>query len=83
MNLKLILLWIFMKNLKNYDLAKHYVLRLDAREFLNRFCILEEGVFLPQSEECRDFVKFYYELYEKIGNDTDTSGEFERYKMQS
>lgn len=70
--------------LKNYhDLARHYVLRLDAREFLNRFCILEEGVFLPQSEECRDFVKFYYELYEKIGNDTDTSGEFERYKMQS
>ncbi|WP_276883711.1 invasion protein CiaB [Campylobacter cuniculorum] len=70
--------------LKNYhDLAKHYVLRLDAREFLNRFCVLEEGVFLPQSEECRDFVKFYYELYEKIGNDTDTSGEFEKYKMQS
>lgn len=70
--------------LRNYhDLAKHYALRLDAKEFLNRFCALEGGVFLPKLEECRNFVKFYYDLYEKIGNDVDTSGEFERYKMAS
>ncbi|MCH5336505.1 MAG: invasion protein CiaB [Campylobacter sp.] len=67
--------------LTNYhDLAKHYALKLDAKEFLNRFCVLEDGIFLPKLEKCKNFVKFYYNLYEKIGNDIDTSGEFERYK---
>ncbi len=67
--------------LKNYhDLAKHYVLRLDAKEFLSRFCVLENGIFLPILEECKAFVEFYYDLYEKIGNDIDESGEFEKYK---
>ncbi len=69
--------------LKNYhDLAKHYALKLDAKEFLNRFCILENDIFMPLHPECKEFVQFYYSLYEKIGNEIDNSGEFERYKMQ-
>lgn len=69
--------------LKNYhDLAKHYSLRLDAKEFLDRFCILKKGVFLPKFEECEAFVEYYYNLYEKIGNDLDESGEFERYSSK-
>ncbi|MFR4830450.1 MAG: hypothetical protein ACLUBN_04095, partial [Campylobacter upsaliensis] len=33
--------------------------------------------------ECREFVKFYYALYEKIGNELDESGEFERYTRKN
>ncbi|HEB8063917.1 TPA: invasion protein CiaB, partial [Campylobacter coli] len=69
--------------LKNYhDLAKHYALKLDAKEFLNRFCALKNDIFMPLHPECKEFVQFYYDLYEKIGNEIDNSGEFERYKMQ-
>ncbi|EOJ0809084.1 hypothetical protein, partial [Campylobacter jejuni] len=32
--------------------------------------------------KCKEFVKFYYDLYEKIGNEIDNSGEFERYKKK-
>ncbi len=63
-----------------HDLAKHYALKLDAKEFLNRFCIIENEVFMPVESECKEFVKFYYDLYERIGNEIDDSGEFERYK---
>ncbi|EJQ5725903.1 hypothetical protein NZY91_001913 [Campylobacter coli] len=37
---------------------------------------------MPLYPECKEFVQFYYDLYEKIGNEIDNSGEFERYKMQ-
>lgn len=61
--------------LKNYhDLAKHYALKLDAKEFLNRFCALENDIFMPLYPECKEFVQFYYDLYEKIGNEIDNSG---------
>ena len=62
-----------------YALAKHYALRLDAKEFLDIFCILENGIFLPKHKECKEFVEFYHKLYEEIGNELDESGEFERY----
>ncbi|EPX1455824.1 invasion protein CiaB [Campylobacter jejuni] len=69
--------------LKNYhELAKHYALRLDAKEFLSRFCEIEDNIFLPIIPKCKEFVKFYYDLYEKIGNEIDNSGEFERYKKK-
>ncbi|EAL7523090.1 hypothetical protein DUZ10_08290, partial [Campylobacter jejuni] len=69
--------------LKNYhELAKHYALRLDAKEFLSRFCEIEDNIFLPIMSKCKEFVKFYYDLYEKIGNEIDNSGEFERYKKK-
>ncbi|MCX2682824.1 invasion protein CiaB [Campylobacter sp. MIT 21-1685] len=63
-----------------YQLAKHYILQLDAKDFLSRFCVLENGLFLPILPECKAFVEFYYDLYEKIGNKLDESGEFEKYK---
>ncbi|EHS6539625.1 hypothetical protein QTN04_001772, partial [Campylobacter coli] len=53
-----------------------------AKEFLNRFCALKNDIFMPLHPECKEFVQFYYDLYEKIGNEIDNSGEFERYKMQ-
>lgn len=63
-----------------YNLAKHYTEKKDAKEFLNLFCTLENGIFLPINEECRDFVLYYYDLYEQIGNELDDSKEFEKYK---
>lgn len=63
-----------------YNLAKHYAEKKDAKAFLNLFCILENGIFLPINEECRDFVLYYYDLYEQIGNELDDSKEFEKYK---
>lgn len=63
-----------------YNLAKHYTEKKDAKVFLNLFCILENGIFLPINEECRDFVLYYYDLYEQIGNELDDSKEFEKYK---
>ncbi|TKX32349.1 invasion protein CiaB [Campylobacter aviculae] len=65
-----------------YELARHYVLKLDAKDFLNHFCNIENEVFMPVLLECREFVQFYYSLYEKIGNEVDDSGEFEYYKSK-
>ncbi|KAA6228934.1 invasion protein CiaB [Campylobacter sp. LR196d] len=70
--------------MKNYhNLAKHYTLRLDASEFLSHFCVLEDDIYLPIEEECKEFVKFYYNLYEKIGNEIDESKEFEYYRSKN
>ncbi|MBK1971180.1 invasion protein CiaB [Campylobacter sp. TTU_617] len=67
--------------LQNYhSLAKHYAQKNDAKEFLNIFCILENGIFLPVNKECRNFVLYYYDLYKKLGNELDDSKEFEKYK---
>lgn len=68
---------VFLENY--YELARHYVLKEDAKNYLDKFCILEDEVFLPLDEECKEFVKYYYELYQLYGNDIDESGEFEKY----
>lgn len=68
---------IFMQNY--YVLVNHYLSRKDAKEYLDNFCILDDGVFLPLDEECKEFVKHYYELYKTYGNEIDESGEFEKY----
>ncbi|NDJ26610.1 hypothetical protein DMB95_01365 [Campylobacter sp. MIT 12-8780] len=64
-------------------LAKHYMQRKDASEFLSCFCVLKDEVFLPLDKECREFVLYYYKRYEEIGNELDKSGEFEYYKAKS
>ena len=63
------------------DLAKHYILKNDAKDFLSRFCTIENGLFLPRMQECKEFVEYYYDLYKNIGNNMDLSGEFEKYKL--
>lgn len=71
---------VFMQNY--YKLARHYMLKEDAKIYLDEFCILEDGVFLPSDDDCKEFVKYYYELYQLYGNDIDESGEFEKYSNQ-
>ncbi|TXE88585.1 invasion protein CiaB [Campylobacter volucris] len=68
---------VFLENY--YELARHYVLKEDAKKYLDKFCTLEDEIFLPLDEECKEFVKYYYELYQLYGNDIDESGEFEKY----
>jgi len=65
-----------------HNLAKHYALKIDASEFLRQFCFIENGIYLPNLQECKDFVEFYYALYEKFGNVLDDSGEFEKYRTK-
>lgn len=62
--------------LKNYeDLAKIYHAKQDAREFLDKFAVFEDGIYLPKNEKCKEFVKFYHDLYEKIGNEIDETSD--------
>ncbi|EAK5748206.1 invasion protein CiaB [Campylobacter lari] len=68
---------VFMQNY--YELARHYMLKEDAKNYLDEFCVLEDEVFLPLDEECKEFVKYYYELHKFYGNEIDESGEFEKY----
>ncbi|WP_261529942.1 invasion protein CiaB [Campylobacter lari] len=68
---------VFMQNY--YKLARHYMLKEDAKNYLEEFCVLEDEVFLPLDEECKEFVKYYYELHKLYGNEIDESGEFEKY----
>ncbi|WP_257904785.1 invasion antigen B [Campylobacter lari] len=68
---------VFMQNY--YKLTRHYMLKEDAKNYLDEFCVLEDEVFLPLDEECKEFVKYYYELHKLYGNEIDESGEFEKY----
>ena len=69
--------------IKNYEnLAKIYVDKCDANEFLSKFCVLENGVYLPLDVLVREFVKFYYSRFELIGNEIDESGEREKWNKK-
>lgn len=69
--------------IKNYEnLAKIYVDKCDANEFLSKFCVLENGVYLPLDVSVREFVKFYYSRFELIGNEIDESGEREKWNKK-
>lgn len=51
------------------DLAKHYLAKKDATEFLQRFAKKEDGYFLPVDEKVKSFVKYYWNMYKKIGRE--------------
>ncbi|WP_169941323.1 invasion protein CiaB [Campylobacter sp. RM15925] len=70
--------------MKNYeDLATHYVKKAEAGEFLAKFCEPDGQSYLPKDENVREFVKFYFDLYQKIGNEIDNSGEWERWQERA
>ncbi len=48
-------------------LAAHYLSKQDAGEFLARYIVKEEGIYLPRRPEVRAFVEHYYARYEAIG----------------
>ncbi len=52
------------------SLAKHYLAKADANDYLKRYAVREEGVFLPLNSEARAFVEHYYARYKAIGQQT-------------
>ncbi|CZE47207.1 invasion protein CiaB [Campylobacter geochelonis] len=57
--------------IKNYEaLATFYYYKKDAAIFLDGFCELKDGIYLPNNKEAREFVEYFHNLYEEIGNET-------------
>ena len=57
---------------KHYgDLVDTYISKTDATEFLSRYAIEKDGVFLPVDPKLREFVEKYFKLYEEIGSVVD------------
>jgi len=52
------------------DLASHYLRKEDAGNYLHRYVVREEGIYLPRDELVREFVEHYYERYQEIGQET-------------
>jgi uncharacterized tellurite resistance protein B-like protein len=59
--------------IKNYsNLAKHYLDKLDATQFLNIYATKTEKYFMPNDEKINSFVKYYFKKYQEIGQELDT-----------
>ena len=57
-----------------YDaLAMHYLEKRDAKLFLERFAIKEEGVYMPKTLHVKQFVDYYWALHQSIGREVDES----------
>lgn len=50
-------------------LAYHYANQFDAHEFLSKFLIKENDIYFPLDKKVRYFVEFYYDKFEKFGNE--------------
>lgn len=60
-------------------LAKHYLAKKDAKEFLDIFTIKQDDVYMPKEKSVARFVEYYYELYKTIGRDVDEDDKKENY----
>ena len=59
--------------IENYTaLAKHYLEKIDATEFLNKYATKTEKYFMPNDEKINSFVKYYFKRYQEIGQELDT-----------
>ncbi len=66
--------------IKTYtNLAKHYLDKKDATEFLNQYATKEEKYFLPINKNINSFVKYYFKRYQEIGQELDTEDKKENY----
>ena len=50
------------------ELAKTYLQKVDANEYLKMFTVKESKVYLPKTKAVREFVQNYYSEYKQIGN---------------
>ena len=58
--------------IENYTaLAKHYLDKIDATEFLNKYATKSEKYFMPNDENINSFVKYYFKRYQEIGQEID------------
>ncbi|WP_198304784.1 invasion protein CiaB [Arcobacter vandammei] len=66
--------------IENYTaLAKHYLEKLDATEFLNRYATKKEKYFMPNDDVINSFVKYYFKRYQEIGQELDSEDKKENY----
>jgi hypothetical protein len=66
--------------IQNYTaLAKHYLDKLDATKFLNRYATKTQKYFMPNDEKINSFVKYYFKRYQEIGQELDTSDKKSNY----
>ncbi|WP_169777498.1 invasion protein CiaB [Campylobacter mucosalis] len=70
--------------LANYELlAKHYSDKLEAGEFLSKFCINDSISYLPKDTKTADFVQYFYDRYKAIGNELDDSDEWTKWQKRA
>ena len=60
-------------------LAKHYLQKKDASEFLNLYAVKEGKYFMPVNEKINSFVKYYFKRYQEIGQELDTMDKKDNY----
>jgi len=53
------------------DLALHYLEKKDASEFLFKYVKVVNSIYLPNNNFQEEFVKWYYDLYKRYGNELD------------
>lgn len=53
------------------ELCELYLNKQDSIEFLSRFAILKDGIFLPKDSNISSFVELYYKLYQNFGQVAD------------
>jgi hypothetical protein len=73
------------QNLKDWyietysSLATHYLEKQDALVWLNKYATKEEKYFLPNDENIKDFVLYYFKRYQEIGTQLDATDKKENY----
>ncbi len=65
------------------ELAKHYLQKLDASEFLNKYAIKTGTTYDAIDEKVNAFVQYYWKLYKDIGQVVDESVSKEDYLQVS
>ncbi|MFZ9659830.1 MAG: invasion protein CiaB [Arcobacteraceae bacterium] len=61
------------------SLANHYLKKQDATIWLNNFATKENKYFLPNNENLKNFVLYYFDRYKKIGTEIDFTDKKENY----
>ena len=61
------------------SLAKHYLIKQDASLWLYQFMKKDGEYFLPNDENLKSFVLYYFERYKEIGTQIDFSDKKENY----
>lgn len=61
------------------SLAKHYLDKKDASEFLNRYAVKKGKYFTSNDENIDNFVQYYFTRYKEIGQELDTEDSKENY----
>jgi hypothetical protein len=61
------------------SLALHYLEKNDATIWLNQFATKEDKYFLPNNQNLKNFVLFYFDKYKQMGTELDFSDRKENY----